>query len=101
MLESSEKEGVDVAEWQWKGLLTPPPSHLPLSSPHTPSTCQLTLWITRPYDQDYDGAAADLRSASSPTEHGDLLTPRGLDVQDAREAAASWRTSEGNTSLGN
>lgn len=77
------------------------PSPSPISPHNPPSTCQLTLWIMRPYDQDYDGAAADLRSASLPTERGDLLTPRGLDVQDAREAAASWRTSEGNTCLGN
>lgn len=52
-------------------LLSPTP-------PNPPPTCQLTQWITRSYGQDYDGAVADLGSASSPTEHGDLLTPRGV-----------------------
>lgn len=71
-LEFSEKEAGFVAGWWRKG-----PLHSPQPNP-PPPTRQLTGWITRFYGQDYDGAVADLGSASSPTEHGDLLTPRGV-----------------------
>lgn len=38
-------------------LLAPPPTP-------TPTPSQATLWITPSYSRDYDGAAADLGSAS-------------------------------------